>query len=439
MEILLNSLEIEECEKAFSSLKYNPVINAKSLLLSHDQDDRLNNETSIYKYLLEYFSGEIIPLRNVEAKLNPNSELERLDLLYRLGSEELFNFFSELDVAIYIKSRRAFSIALRLNLQKIIDLFREINGRKWIYDFNSLNVQLNPNPNSLRLAKDLTAKEIQGNFYIHAGTNNWNRVWLHQASADERWSRQLSVWQKQLAKAENIMISLKRVDYIVLIIPEKDTLARISNDDFIDSSPIPYLYVGELSRLVDKNKFLFPVYELLNNVDFLKFSEPESHLMPMQYWDIFLLIIKKWGFYDLIKDIVPEIIENKNFGDLTLKFKSLNSNVASSSGMQLNADLNPTIFSGSIEFKTPLRDSYVSFINDNAPLKHSVLILGDSHSSLGKLPFLTGIFSYFFSSVSFYWNPCFLESQDFDKESYDFCVSEISQRFVMPNLAINKQ
>ena len=55
MEILLNSLMIEECEKAFSLLKYNPVINAKSLQLSYYPEDKLGNETSVYKYLIEYF------------------------------------------------------------------------------------------------------------------------------------------------------------------------------------------------------------------------------------------------------------------------------------------------------------------------------------------------------------------------------------------------
>ena len=436
MEILLNSLVINECEKAFNSLKYNPVINARSLQLSYKQDDTLDNSVSVYKYLVEYFSGDIIPLRNLEANLIINSELERLDLLYRSGSNQLTEFFSELDVGIFIHSRRAFSIAIKLNLEKIIDLYWEIDGRKWVNEFYSISSQLSPSPSTVSLSVDLSAKAKNGNFYLHAGTNNWNRVWLPYISDDERWNKQLSVWRNQLVEAEKIMISLKKIDYLILIVPEKDTLARITSEDFIESSPLPYIYVEEVARLIDKNRFLFPVYELLDkNIEY-KYDEPESHLPPILYWNIFILILKKWGLNHLIDGVNPKLIKKEIYGDLESKFTNLNVGMKTASSIQFNIDSSRTISSGSSEFQNPLKNSFVSFSNDLAPIKHSVLILGDSHSSIGKLPFLTGIFSYFFSSVSFYWNPCYLNTQEFDKENYDFCLSEISQRFIMPNLDI---
>jgi hypothetical protein len=219
---------------------------------------------------------------------------------------------------------------------------------------------------------------------------------------------------------------------VVLVVPEKDTIARLATSDFNNSGNLPMLFMQNIAKKIDQNKFHFPLRQLLEIVSDDSFSHPDSHLSPIFYWEIFKQIINQWGLDSYIQEFIPEEVLRPGGGDFTSKFLNEDTNGMMREFTSPNSSASK-IIGGSPEFESPLRNSRVSFFNEFAVFGSSVLILGDSHSSLGSSPYLTSIFTYFFKEVSFFWNPCNLYEIELDKQNYDFCLCEISQRFVLPN------
>ena len=90
----------------------------------------------------------------------------------------------------------------------------------------------------------------------------------------------------------------------------------------------------------------------------------------------------------------------------------------------------------SSDLKIPLRDNHVIYKNNKAPIKKTLLIFGDSHSSIGINPQLTYIATNYFSHVEFIWNPFCVHGvklKNLSLQNYDYILFETAQRFSNPS------
>jgi hypothetical protein len=147
---------------------------------------------------------------------------------------------------------------------------------------------------------------------------------------------------------------------------------------------------------------------------------------------MFKLVLSRFGLEKHTKqNVTYGFVPNP--GDLGSKFNNKD-------GKRQTIDLGlgtPEVVGGQTQLQIPLRDNYVRFSHAKAPIKKSLLILGDSHSSTGANPFFTYLASHFFSHVEFFWNPFDVHGMPLKKlalPEYDFILFETSQRFATPTV-----
>lgn len=429
MIIILDDLKIQSCDDLFYILNNDVQISCSTRNMSSLGTDSLDEKYFLNSWIFDYLRGKITPVNNIfNIDYLPNLPIvEQIDINFRMSTGGIKELFEKLTINQFINSPRLYSIALNEGLKSIIDIYRELKNSSWFdlyYNGQKSNFEY-------VLSDDLSAKKIGLNFYLHEGTNNWNKCWLLNQVWSAKWNQQLTVWQDQLKKTEDRVKLLCNKDYLIVVIPEKDSISRFITNDFKNSSINPLLFMSALNTKIDKNKFLFPLYDLVSLGADLDFKQPESHLTPECYWKIFTIILSQWDLDSVLNNTICISKISDKYGDLRSKFPPgvVDNPVKTLESFDCN---NSSITYGAKEFMNPLRNSFVRWTNESAPIKSSLLILGDSHSSLGDSPYLTSIFSFFFEEVSFYWNPCYLYDVELDKKNYDYCLCEISQRFIFP-------
>ncbi len=410
----------------------------ESHVLSALENDQLPAGTDVKTYLRDYFAGKRVqlPVNIIMADIEHLPPLQILDLLYRNGDLATHEAWIMNRINQLINSRRVFAIACLTGFRKVIDCFTEMHSREW---FGPL-VTLIPYPSQSAFEKtpymvsaEGSAKKIGDSFFLHSGTNNWNRAWLPTTIWDSRWDTHLRNWQMLIKRSQTMAEKLNTDNFQFLFVPEKDTIARVATPGIFQSGLLPMTLIQKLMDVAATGSVLFPVVELANSQNGnIRFQPGDSHLSAEDYWIMFKLVLSRFGLEKHTKQnatygFVP------NPGDLGSKFNNKD-------GKRQTIDLTlgtPEVVGGQTQLQIPLRDNYVRFSHAKAPIKKSLLILGDSHSSTGANPFFTYLASHFFSHVEFFWNPFDVHGMPLKKlalPQYDFILFETSQRFATPTV-----
>jgi len=430
------SLMPDDLEEIFD-LCWNETIDVTTVNrdLSCLENDSLAPEINTHSYIQDYFFGKRyqLSLNLTTGDVVGYSPLQGLDLLYRSGTLSTNEAWVINRMNALINSRRCFVIACLTGLSRVIDCFIEVHAQEW---FGPLWALVPDQSNvcdiagTYMISPEGSAKKVNTSFFIHSGTNQWNRAWLPTTMWDKQWDTHLRNWQGMINNCLKIATKLKVKDMQFLFVPEKDTLARIANPTLFQSGFLPILQIQKLTETAPRNTVLFPLKELIEQQGSVSLIGGDSHLSANDYWTIFQLLLKKFG---LKSDALPMPgFQNiPQTGDLGGKFGSNTTDKQIFTEKEIKAE----VVGGQSELQIPLRDNYVHFENKKAPIKKSLLILGDSHSSTGANPFLTYIASQFFSHVEFFWNPFCIHALPLNKcalQSYDYILFETSQRFVVP-------
>lgn len=439
IHIKINDLTIENCEAIFDIIFSEHIKNEirfdiENYALSHAPHDNIPEPADILEFFTNYFNGVPIKLGlSGISDLSQFSILQRIDLLYRTSSDKLYETFIELPPSVYIKSRRAYAIAKKMLFNDILDFFVENHTIEWFAFFEASNFK--KAKDNLLISDDKSAKIIGSNYYIHQGTNYWNRAWLTTNRWDDRWDKQFVTWQNQLYKFEQRLAHKAVLGAVALVIPEKDTLARFEGIDFSSGNMLPSLFVNSLSVKLKQLKFIYPVVSLLRKNHPLRFMLPDSHLTAHDYWVIFCEILESLQLSSFLEHVSVDFILSEQAGDLSYKFKNFQYSAKQLLSINFKGCAQPVVVSGASEFASPLRNSHVVFSNPSPLINKTVLLMGDSHCSIGSNPYLTYMFSSIFSEVSFYWDPFLINNMLPDSDStWDIVIGEISERFVCPRL-----
>lgn len=440
LELKVPSLKADHIGSLFHAA-FDPKISVTtaSRALSSLAGDKIDKSASVTSYIKNYFMGYRSPLAHqvtltdVEG-LSPN---ETFDLFYRSGTLGGRESWIINRINAFINSHRVFAVAALIGHRKVMDCFLEIHGREWfgplgdlvpLYDETSLS------PTSYKISAEMSAKTIGQSFFLHSGTNAWNRAWLPTTRWDEDWDTHLRNWQGLIRKSTALADSFKVNAYQFLFVPEKDTLVRAGNPGLFQSGMLPILNILELMSAAPSKSVLFPVRDLITHIDpMVRLTIPDSHLSGQDYWLIFSKVMERFGLSHVTEAAKVSFSEVDFVGDLSSKF-----GVTGAKRQIIELDMRDAEQTyGEPTLQVPLRGNHVVFTNDHAPVQKSLLILGDSHASIGGNPFLTFIARHFFQTVEFSWSPFNVHNMsksEFRKASYDYMLCETSQRFATPTV-----
>lgn len=411
----------------------------QSRRLSGFEGDMLPEKVSVTTFVREYFRGARRPLSIVltTEDLSDLSPLEALDLLYRSSAIAIREDWFSSRIGDLINSRRASIIAHLLGMREITDFFIERHAPEWFGD------ELQPYPHrdilkqhrqSFIVSPEKAAKRQGDYFYLHSGTNNWNRTWLPTTQWSEVWDTHLRNWQLQMNNSLKIAEAVKANRFQFLFVPERDTLTRATIPGLFQGGFLPLLLIQKLTDAAPPNSVLFPVQELVQKGDLhARLLLSDSHLSAEDYWTIFSLLMER---FDLARyaQVPVQFGSMAGVGDLASKFGG-----SVSERQTILFDLpDAECVMGSTEFQSPMRDNHLAFENDKAPVQKSLLIMGDSHSSIGGNPFLTFIARHFFRYVEFTWNPFDVHqagTASLSRKQFDYVLFETSQRFATPTVS----
>lgn len=434
--ITCRSLRPEDIEPLFELCwDTTAVFDSASNQLSALDNDVLPAGTDVKTYLQGYFRGKRQQtVSNVSmADIDHLPALQVLDLLYRNGDLISYEAWVMNRINQLINSRRVFAIACLIGFRRVVDCFIEMHSREWFGPLASLlpNSDAHFNKMPFMISAEGSAKKLGDAFFLHSGTNNWNRAWLPTTQWDEKWDVHLRNWQGLIKRSQEMAETLKAESFQFLFVPEKDTIARMATPGIFQSGLLPMAHIQKLMDVAATGSVLFPVVELSQaEHSATRLQAGDSHLSAEDYWIMFGLVLERFGLgkhreRDVTYNYVP------NPGDLGSKFNNKD-------GKRQTIDFGiaePVVAGGQTQLQIPLRENYVHFTNDAAPIKKSLLILGDSHSSTGTNPFLTFIASNFFSHVEFFWNPFDVHKMSLKRlalSNYDHILFETSQRFATP-------
>jgi len=417
----------------------NVDIETNSRKISSIPGDKLRKGMSARNYIKDYFMGYRAELSHQVCLTDVEdlSPLEAFDLFYRSGTLGGRENWVINRINSFIQSRRVFAVAALIGHRKVMDCFLEMHGREWfgplgalipLYDETSLT------PTSYKVSAELSAKQIGSSYFLHSGTNAWNRAWLPTTQWDSDWDTHIRNWQGLIKKSARLADDFKTTAYQFLFVPEKDTLLRAGNPGLMQSGMLPILGILELMSKAPTNSVLFPVRELVNQVDpSVRLTTPDSHLSGEDYWLMFSKVMERFGLSHVVEGVTPNFEKVDFVGDLSSKF-----GVKGANRQTIIFDIPDAEQTfGEPTLQVPLRTNHVIFTNMKAPISKSLLILGDSHSSIGGNPFLTYIARHFFETVEFSWSPFNvhnLSKDKFQRSNYDYMLCETSQRFATPTV-----
>lgn len=422
-------------------LAFDPAVDFSILngAMSHRDDDIIPDGTSVKSYIRNYFLGARAPLNGPVDDSEPDSvtAIEGFDLLYRANLLAERESWTLKNIAKLINNPRVFAVSARLGHRQVTDCFLEMHAREWFGPLKDMveaykNSPLDSGP--YEVSEELSAKRVGRNFFLHQGTNAWNRAWLSTTQWSETWDSHTLGWKSQIKASVTLANALKVKSYQFLFVPEKDTLARVADPGLFQSGFMPMLSIIDLVESAPANTVLFPVKDLISNVSSqTRLSIPDSHLCAEDYWIMFYRVMERFGLAShLDVDVRCEIVDF--YSDLGNKF-----NLEKTLKQTIEFDIpDAKLTYGHSELQVPLRSNHVVFTNDAAPIRKSLLILGDSHSSVGLNPMLTYIARHFFESVEFSWSPFNVHGYKknyFKRSQYDYLLCETSQRFATPTVS----
>lgn len=400
--------------------------------------DQLPEAYDLKGFIRSFIRGDVEPCPPFELaildrlKLHP---LELLDLLYRHPDGVVSEAWMLNRMGILIGSHRAFAIAVRLGFAQVVECFLEVHAIEWfgasISLLDSARIHSPFSKARLTISADRSAKKVGDAYFIHAGSNAWNSGWLVNAEWSAKWDVQLKNAAKLVGRVQKLKDSLAIPECRYIFVPEKDTLARVAFPGYFNSGFLPMLIMMEYLRQLPEKSAIFPVRELAfadHAQD--RFTIPDSHLCAEDYQLIFSLFLDSIGLSESMP-VFSNAEPSRIHGDLGSKFGE-----AISLRNTLTPQGSEAVFvKGSKELQTPLRNNHIALYNDSAPVKKSLLILGDSHSSVNINPFLTYLAGCTFEKVEFLWNSFMvhdLNKSNLHYREYDYLISEVSQRFFTP-------
>ena len=437
-QLILPSLRGDHIANLFR-MAFDPAVDVavQSRALSSVPGDTLPDARSAKVFLQHYFLGSRAPIRHqvTLSDVEGLSPIEAFDLFYRSGTLGGRETWVVNRISHFIDSHRVFAVAALIGHRKVMDCFLEIHGREWFgvlgalvpaYDDATLA------PTSYKVSAELSAKSVGTSYFLHAGTNAWNRAWLPTTRWDTRWDTHIRNWSGLVAKSAQLADTFGTRAYQFLFVPEKDTLTRAGDPGLFQSGLLPMLSMMELMNAAPKGSVLFPVLDLVREIDpALRLRTPDSHLSGQDYWLMFCRVMERFGLSHAVEDVDIAFDMEDFVGDLSSKF-----GVTGAQRQVIRIGLPDARQTyGEPTLQLPLRTNHVVFTNPDAPVKRSLLLLGDSHSSVGGNPFLTYIARHFFRDVEFAWSPFNVHNYPadyFQRSQYDYLLCETSQRFSTP-------
>lgn len=433
----IENLAPETIEPLFNVLNVVK-IETESRSLSQISGDHLPPQYSLMAFLRSFFMGEAEPCLDFDLELVNTFELkplQHLDLLYRHPKAEPTEAWMLNRIGTLIHSRRAFAIACHCGFSRVVECFLEAHAIEWFGQCVSLldcdRIHSPISAPRIMLSADRSAKKIGKSFFIHAGTNAWNSSWGVTSEWTKEWDVQVKNWEKLVDRVESLQSSLNISKSRYLFIPEKDTLARVAFPGYFNNGVLPLLIMMEYIKRLPAGSAIFPVHELaFSEHASRRLAIPDSHLSAHDYELIFSLVLKSLGHEGALPPF-SGTEQSTIFSDLGGKFGER----ASCRDVFIHDGPKAELVMGDEQLQTPLRKNHIALVNENAPIQKSILILGDSHSSINMNPFLTFLAGCTFQRVEFIWNSFMvhnLKKSSLHFGKYDYLVSEISQRFVTP-------
>lgn len=275
------------------------------------------------------------------------------------------------------------------------------------------------------VSRDLTAALYGTSPCVFLGTNNWAvSATMSREAALERVVRMGNAITRVAQGFEGRPTT-------VIVVPEKDFAI-----DYMFRRTGAYEGItgaldelkGKLADVGIRMVFLEPLVDLERFIAEDELSFPDTHLLPRMYLQYVGFAMLEMGYdWDAIHTQAT-LERHHEFMDLSEK---LNSVAASPKDMMVpmfrQSDLR--LVEGHETFQTPLRQTWQRVENASPIMEGSVLLLGDSHSSIVQNNKLTKLFASVFRSCEFHWNPCGVNG-NVPETASDHLVLEISQRFV---------
>ncbi|WP_444924269.1 hypothetical protein ACJJH9_03125 [Microbulbifer sp. DLAB2-AF] len=257
---------------------------------------------------------------------------------------------------------------------------------------------------------------------IFLGSNNWA---LKRFETIKNLSKKLEVWSMQVNR---ILDKIETDRLSIFLIPEKDSVLRFFGDEELDNTSIAIdLWRQKLRN--ERGAISYHLDPLKNVVDkrLENYRYYDSHLLARDYITYFFSSLEQFGLISSFRTEEFSLVPYDYYADLSSKFdhdvinpiKFLLPNFARDS---------VTLTSGCKNFANPLRDTFQSFHNKEAPIKAKVTIFGDSHSSIYEKRNLTYLYANTFKDCSFYWDP--MAINNINLIDTDYCILEISTRFL---------
>lgn len=276
------------------------------------------------------------------------------------------------------------------------------------------------------ISQDLSSIFLGNAPVIFQGTNNWaEKPYLPIDSYVSRLRILKGI-------AELIRACNPDRQIVAVIVPEKDYLISqilLLEDRFTVLEQAIAEFSQDLSSLDIQCIFNEPFMPLLGHGSIEDYAYPDSHLLGRDYIHIFYHILRALNIDN--KDISSRITLERSivFNDLSDKFDPRLPS--------LTNELCPVIASescnlsdGHSNFCKPLGQTWQTIINNNQTSEQSLLLLGDSHSSIYTQKKLNYLLSNAFRQTRFEWNP-FSVRQPTAQISSDIIILEISLRFAV--------
>ena len=275
------------------------------------------------------------------------------------------------------------------------------------------------------LSEDLSAAMLGTSPCIFLGTNDW------AVRATAPFNSLKSKVEQFAAHLSSVRATYSGKTLTLIVVPEKDYV--------IDSLFLKTRYYSEmkdaikyLCKLVNDMGINFICNQsfdgLENYQSLIDFEYPDTHLTSRNYSHIYAFALQGIGydwadFKGLLKfEVAPEYL------DLPDKFQGFQPNPYEvSTPVFPHSDI--SMSGGFADFQNPLGDTWQKFSNSSPVVDKSVLILGDSHSSILERRKLTYFFAASFADLEFRWNPCGIRGE-IPKTEADHVILEISQRFI---------
>lgn len=288
-----------------------------------------------------------------------------------------------------------------------------------------LNPDSSPNIHQY-ISEDLSSIFLGNAPVIFQGTNNWaEKPYLPMDSYVSR----LRILKRI---AELIRACNPDRQIVAVIVPEKDYLISqilLLEDRFTVLEQAIAEFSQDLSSIDIQCIFNEPFKPLLGHGSIEDYAYPDSHLLGRDYIRIFYHILRALN------------IDNKGISDrVTLERSIVFNDLADKFSPGLPSPTNelcPVVTSESCElsdghssFCKPLGQTWQTIINNNPTSEQSVLLLGDSHSSIYTQKKLNYLLSNAFRQTRFEWNP-FSVRQPTAQISSDIIILEISLRFAV--------